>query len=111
MNDSFADESMDSEQASDRFVELREVLEKVFKAATTSGVQLLGARLSVDVVDGLLSRCKDEIRKMETALKQESGRKRMRGPSPSLNPELTLNGLASCTVALRNTMDANQRYV
>lgn len=111
MRDIPDDDPFDFEQASDQLIELRDVLEKLFKAAKTNDTRSPGIGLSVDVVNGILPKCRDEIKEMETALKQESGRKRIKGPSPSFNPQLILTKLASSTTALRSGMAANERYV
>ena len=109
-----AEESVDFEQASDQLVELRNNLEKLFKAAATNSAHSLGIGASVGsvgVVNGLLSRCKDKISKMEAMLKQISGRKRIKEPSPSINPQAILTGLASSTNALRGIAEGNFRCV
>ena len=75
MRDTLFDESIDFEQASDHLVELRDILEKLRKSATTNNSHSLGIGPSLDVVKGLLLKCKNEISEMETVLKLESGRK------------------------------------
>ena len=105
--DTLAKESVDFEQASDHLVELHNNLEKLFKAAVTNSAHSLGIGTSVGVVNGLLSRSKDEISKMETMLKQISGRKRIKEPSPSFNPQAILTGLALSTNALRGIVEGN----
>lgn len=104
-----ANESIDFEQISDQFAELRDLLEKLFKAATTNASHQLGIGPSVDLVNGILSRCRNEINELETVLKRESGRKRIQGPSSSFNPQVMLTDLASSTTALRDAMQVNQR--
>ena len=98
-------ESVDFMQASGQLVELRSNLDNLFGAAATNGTHSLGIGNSVDVVIELLSRCKDDVNKMETMLKQKSGRKRVKGPSSSFNQEAILNGLASSTNALRAVVE------
>ena len=44
---------------------------------------------------------------METILKQISGRKRIKEPSPSFNPQAILTGLALSTNALRGIVEGN----
>ena len=104
-----AEESVDFEQASDQLVELRNNLEKLFKAAATNSAHSLGIGTSVGVVNGLLSRCKEEIGKMEKMLKQISGQKTIK--EPSFSPQATLTGLVSSTSALRRIMEGNFRCV
>ena len=101
-SDTLAKESVDFMQASGRLVELRSNLDNLFGAAATNGTHSLGIGNSVDVV---LSRCEDDVNKMETMLKQKSGRKRVKGPSSSFNQEAILNGLASSTNALRAVVE------
>ena len=101
-------ESIDFEQAADELVELRDILEKLRRAVAANGDHPVGIRSSVDVVDGLLSKCRDEISQIETML---SGRKRIKGPSSSFDPQATLTGLASSTTALKGILEENLRCV
>ena len=110
-SDTFAKESVDFRQASGRLVELRNILDSLFEAAATNGAHSLSIGNSVDVVIELLSRCKGEINKMETMLKQESGQKRIKGPSSSFDQEAILTGLASSTNALKAVTEGNFQYV
>ena len=104
-SDTLAKESVDFMQASGQLVELRSNLDNLFGAAVTNGTHSLGIGNSVDAVIELLSRCEDDVNKMETMLKQKSGRKRVKGPSSSFNQEAILNGLASSTNALRAVVE------
>ena len=110
-NDTLTKESVDFMQASGQLVELRSNLDNLFGAAATNGTHSLGIGNSVDVVIELLSRCKDDVNKMETMLKQKSGRKRVRRPSSSFDQEAILTGLASSTNALKEAMEGNFQYV
>lgn len=98
-------------QAFEQLVELRDVLEMLFKAAATNDPRSLGTGLSVDAVNGLLSRCKNEISEIETALKQEIDRTRIKGSLSSFNPQVIPSGFASTITALRGVVAENQRYV
>ena len=95
-------------QAADELVELRDILEKLRRAVATNGDHQVGIRPSVDVVNGLLSKCRDEINQIETML---SGRKRIKGPSSSFDLQATLTGLASSTTALKGILEENLRCV
>ena len=110
-NDALAEESVDFRRASGQLVELRNTLDNLFEAATTNGAHSLGIGISVDVVIGLLSRCKDEIDKMETMLKEKSGRKRIEGPSSSFNQEAILTDIASSANELRAVVGRNFQCV
>lgn len=99
-------EEFDIEQVNDRLSELRDVLEKLFKTST-SGDQSVGS----DLISGPLSTVKNQLSEMEVALKQDSGRKRTKGPSSIFDPRITLAKLGSNTTALREAMDVPQRYV
>ena len=110
-NDTLTEESVDFRQASSQLVELRNNLDSLFEAATTNSAYPLGIGNSIDVVIELLSRCEDDVNKMETMLKQKSGRKRVKGPSSSFNQEAILNGLASSTNALRTVVERTFRCV
>ena len=110
-SDTFSKESVDFRQASGRLVELRNILDSLFEAAATNGAHSLSIGNSVEVVIELLSRCKDDVNKMETMLKQKSGRKRVRRPSSSFDQEAILTGLASSTNALKEAMEGNFQYV
>lgn len=105
-NYTLADESIDLEQVSDQLVELLRIL-KPFKAAAANS---LGNGLSADVVDGLLSRCKSEMSRMETMLKRKSGRKRIEGSSSSFDPQ-TITSLVSSITALREVVEGYCRCV
>ena len=110
--DFLTNESINVGQADDQLVKLRDVLEKLFKAAKTNGARpLLGIVPSVDVLNKLLSTCRNNINQVETALKQQSSQKRIKGPSPSSNPQEILTRLASSVVDLGRVMEGNQRYV
>ena len=111
MRDTLSDESIDFEQASDHLVELRDILEKLRKAAKTNSPHSLDIGPSLYVVNGLLLKCKNEISEMETVLKLESGRKRIRGSSSSFDPQAILTGLALSTTALRGVVEENLRCV
>lgn len=91
------------EQACDQLSELRDVLEQLFKAA------IAGVDLRADQVNRLLSKCKSEIDELETAFKQENGRKRIKGSPSSLDLDLTLTTLAANTSALRGIIDTYRR--
>ena len=104
-------ESIDVGQASNQLVKLRDVLEKPFKAAKTDGARPPGIVPSVDVLNKLLSTCRNSINQVETALKQQSSQKRIKGPSSSSNPQEILTSLASSVVDLGRVMEGNQQYV
>ena len=110
-NDTLAEESVDFRQASGQLLKLRNILDSLFDAAATNGAHSLGIGISVDVANKLLSRCKDDINKMESMLKQKSGRKRIKGPSSSFNQEAILTALASNTNALKAVVEGNFQYV
>ena len=110
-NDTLAEESVDFRQASSQLVELRNNLDSLFEAATTNSAYPLGIGISVDVVIGLLSRCKDDINKMETMLKQKSDRKRIKGLSLSFDQEAILTSLASGTNTLKAVVEGSFQYV
>lgn len=108
---------LDIDTITDQLRELRDVLENLFKSATTPvgttgstspALKLLNP--SALVINELLSRCRNEMSEMETALKQESGRKRVRGPSSSLGSEVILGNLAVNTTALKGLMSGSRTY-
>lgn len=99
-------EDFDIEQATDHLSRLRDVLEKLFKAATSGG-----RSLGSDLTHGLLSIVKEQISEMEKALNQESGRKRIKGISSSFDLDVILRGLASSTATLSGVVEANGRCV
>ena len=106
--DTLAEQSVDFRQASRQLDKLRRSLENLFDATETNGAHSLGIGTSVDVVIGLLSRCKEQINKMETMLKQKSGQKE---PLSSFNQEAILTGLASSTNALKAVVEGNFQCV
>lgn len=105
---------LDIDTITDQLRELRDVLENLFKAATTpvgtgsTSPALTSLEPSELVVNELLSRCKNEMSKMETALKRESGRNTVRRPPSSLGSEVILGNLAMSTTALRGLMGENR---
>ena len=111
MRDTLNEEFIDFEQASDHLVELRDILGKLFKAAVMNGFHSWSIGLSVDVVNGLLSKCRGEISEMEIVLKQEDGQKRIKGSPSSFSLQAILTGLTSSTTALRGVVEGNLRCV
>ena len=105
--DTLAEQSVDLRQASRQLGKLRGSLENLFDATETNGAHSLSIGTSVDVI-GLLSRCKEQINKMETMLKQKSGQKE---PSSSFNQDAILTGLDSSTNALRAVAEGNFQCV
>ena len=105
------DESIDLGQISNQLVELRNALETLFEAAKTNGAHPPGIVPSVDVLYKLLSTCRNNINQVETALKQQSSRKRIKGPSSSSSPQEILTNLASSAVDLKRVVGGIQQYV
>lgn len=109
-----ANGDLDIETITDQLCELRDVLENMFKAATTpvgaASLALTSRDPSALVVNELLSRCQKDMSEMQIALKQEIGRERTRSPSSSLDSEVILGNLTMSTTALRDLMDGNQAY-
>lgn len=103
-----ASNELDIEQATDQLDELRDVLARLLKT-TTAGVHLPGSELLVDQVNDLLSRCRSELNTLEAALKQESGKKKVKGPTSSLDWGGTLTTLGAKTNTLRGIMETNRR--
>lgn len=99
-------EDLNIEQTTDQLCNLRDVLERLFKAST-DGALLEGT----DLIHGIISRAKNQLSEVEAALKQESGRKRIRGPLLSFNSAGALTNLGSSTKSLRGALDTIQRYV
>lgn len=102
-----ASEELDIEQATDQLSELRDVLETLFKV-TISSLHLPGLGLLLDQVNELLSKCRSELSKLETALKREKDGKRMEGSSSTLDWVVTLTTLAMKVSALRGIVYKNQ---
>lgn len=96
------------EQTSDRLSDLRDILEKVFKA-TIAGVHLPGMGPLVDEVYGVLLKCRNELNELEAVLKQEDGRKRIEKSSSWPDFEVTLTTLATNTTSLRGILDTERR--
>lgn len=103
-----SNDNLDIEQISDQLTELRDVLEQLFKVAI-AGVHPSGSTPLADQINDLLAKSKSDITDMEIALKQESGRKRIKRSSPSPDFQLTLTDLVANTIALRNIVDTNQQ--
>ena len=104
-------ESIDLGRISNQLVGLRNVLETLFEAAKTNGVHPPGTVPSVDVLYKLLSTCRNNINEVETALKQRSSRKRIKGPTSSSSPQKILTSLASSAVDLKRAMGGIHQYV
>ena len=102
--DTLAEQSVDFRQASRQLKKFRGSLENLFDATETNGAHSLSIWTSVDVVIGLLSRCKEQINKMETMLKQKE-------PLSSFNQDAILTGLDSSTNALRAVAEGNFQCV
>ena len=102
--DTLAEQSVDFRQASRQLKKFRGSLENLFDATETNGAHSLSIGTSVDVVIGLLSRCKEQINKMETMLKQKE-------PLSSFNQDAILTGLDSSTNALRAVAEGNFQCV
>lgn len=112
-----ANGDLDIKTITDQLRELRDVLENLFEAATTpvgttgsTSMALNSPEPSAPVISELLSRCRKEMSEAETALtlKQEIGRKRVRGPPSSLGSEVILGNLALSATALKGLMSRNQ---
>ena len=101
--DTLAEQSVDFRQASRQLKKFRGSLENLFDATETNGAHSLSIGTSVDVI-GLLSRCKEQINKMETMLKQKE-------PLSSFNQDAILTGLDSSTNALRAVAEGNFQCV
>ena len=97
-----AEDSIGYQQASDQLIALRDVLAKLFDAAMANDSQSLGIDISADV-NGHLARCRDKLNEMETVLKRDSGRKRIKGPASSESP-MVLIDLSPSITALRESM-------
>ena len=102
--DTLAEQSVDFRQASRQLKKFRGSLENLFDATETNGAHSLSIWTSVDVVIGLLSRCKEQINKMETMLKQKE-------LLSSFNQDAILTGLDSSTNALRAVAEGNFQCV
>lgn len=105
---------LDIDGITDQLLGLRNLLDDLFRAATTAGVKSLAAMTlesSGNAIDGLLVKCREEVNELEFALTQADGREWCGGPSSSFNSEGILSRLALSTSALRGVIDGGQQYV
>lgn len=111
-------EDLNLDEITDQLRELRDILEDLFKATTytprsangSTSLGLVAPEPPPLVVNELLARCKSEMSGMETALKQASGRKRIRGQPSSQDPKAILRNLALSATALKSLMGEAQTY-
>lgn len=106
---------LDIDGTTDQLLGLRNVLDDLFRAATTRAagvnpVAVTTLESSGNAISGLLVKCKNEVDELESALEQENNRKASNGPPWSLNMETVLSNLTLSTCALRGVIDGGRQY-
>lgn len=95
------EEHIDIDQTTDQLSGLLDVLEKLLKAVTDP-MEPTTLAPATDEINGLLTKCKQDIGELETAIKRQSGWQSMKGQSSTWSSEMILSNLASSTTALRD---------
>lgn len=106
---------LDIDRTVDQFLGLRNVLEDLFRAATTpqatraNSMAVASLMSPQDTIGGLLIKCRNEVDELESALDSEQVESGNKGNERPFSLETTLSNLALSIGALRGVIDGGRQ--